>query len=316
MSEKGQNFLQNYTSFMQKNTPFKSFADAALLGYTDFDKKGDDIHQKRTKRIIAGIGDIATQNRYDFDKKGSNVKIEADKIKEMNKELGDYVSNHPGLLEKLDVKKLEDIQGDERDVVIISTVYGPDADGKVTQIFGDINKANGHRRLNVLFTRAKHKIILVTSLKSSNIKESKREGPQILKSYLEYAETGKISDLSLKTSGVTDNPFEESIRDALVRRGFLVDAQVGSGGYLIDLAIRDPNDMSKYILAVECDGKAYHSSYSARSNDRLRQEVLESKGWNFFRIWSADWFRDPISELNQLEKYLRKLSEKTLDGGS
>ena len=85
MSEKGQNFLQR---FMQKNTPFKSLADAALLGYTDFDKKGDDIHQKRTKRIIAGIGDIATQNRYDFDKKGSNVKIEADKIKEMNKELG------------------------------------------------------------------------------------------------------------------------------------------------------------------------------------------------------------------------------------
>jgi len=85
MSEKGQNFLQR---FMQKNTPFKSLADAALLGYTDFDKKGDDIHQKRTKRIIAGIGDIATQNRYDFDKKGSNVKIEADKVKEMNKELG------------------------------------------------------------------------------------------------------------------------------------------------------------------------------------------------------------------------------------
>tara|TARA_A100001011_G_scaffold257293_1_gene265572 strand:+ start:3816 stop:4415 length:600 start_codon:yes stop_codon:yes gene_type:complete len=88
MSEKGQNFLQRYTSFMQKNTPFKSFADAALLGYTDFDKKGDDIHQKRTKRAIAGFGDIVTQNRYDFDKKGSNVKIEADKVKEMNKELG------------------------------------------------------------------------------------------------------------------------------------------------------------------------------------------------------------------------------------
>ena len=267
----------------------------------------EQIQEDKEKSII-----IATMNQQ----QESEVKMALDSEILSNKELGDYVSNHPGLLEKLDVKKLEDIQGDERDVVIISTVYGPDADGKVTQIFGDINKANGHRRLNVLFTRAKHKIILVTSLKSSNIKESKREGPQVLKSYLEYAETGKISDLSLKTSGVTDNPFEESIRDALVRRGFLVDAQVGSGGYLIDLAIRDPNDMSKYILAVECDGKAYHSSYSARSNDRLRQEVLESKGWNFFRIWSTDWFRDPISELNQLEKHLRELSEKTLDGGS
>ena len=145
---------------------------------------------------------------------------------------------------------------------------------------------------------------------------SKNEGPQVLKNYLEYAETGKITDLSLKTSGVTDNPFEESIRDALVKRGYVVDAQVGSGGYLIDLAIRDPDDMSKYILAVECDGRAYHSSYSARSNDRLRQEVLESKGWNFFRIWSSDWFRDPISQLNQLDKQLKKLSEKTLVEGS
>ena len=85
MSEKGQNFLQR---FMQQNTPFKSFADAALLGYTDFDKKGADIHQKRTKRAIAGIGDLVTGNQYDFDKKGSNVKIAADKVKEMNQELG------------------------------------------------------------------------------------------------------------------------------------------------------------------------------------------------------------------------------------
>ena len=82
------------------------------------------------------------------------------------------------------------------------------------------------------------------------------------------------------------------------------------GGYSIDLAIRDPNDKSRYILAVECDGKAYHSSYSARANDRLRQEVLEGKGWNFFRIWSTDWNRDPISELNQLDKLVKKLSIK------
>ena len=177
-------------------------------------------------------------------------------------------------------------------------------------MFGDINRANGHRRLNVLFTRAKHKVILVTSLRSSNIKESKREGPQILKKYLEYAEKGEITDLDRRTSGTTENAFEESIRQALTNRGYVVDAQVGSGGYSIDLAIRDPNDKSRYILAVECDGKAYHSSYSARAYDRLRQEVLEGKGWNFFRIWSTDWNRDPISELDQLDKLVKKLSNK------
>ena len=259
----------------------------------------EQIKSDKEKSII-----IATMNQQQESE--VNLALEAEILN--NKMLRDFDSKHQGNLDELAVKKLEDIQGDERDVVIISTVYGPDADGKITQMFGDINRANGHRRLNVLFTRAKHKVILVTSLRSSNIKESKREGPQILKKYLEYAEKGEITDLDRRTSGSTENPFEESIREALTNRGYVVDAQVGSGGYSIDLAIRDPNDKSRYILAVECDGKAYHSSYSARANDRLRQEVLEGKGWNFFRIWSTDWFRDPISEIDQLDKLVKKLS--------
>ena len=259
----------------------------------------EQIQNDKDKSII-----IATMNQQ----QEAEVRLSLESEILRNKTLSDFESKFQGTLNELAVKKLEDIQGDERDIVIISTVYGPDADGKITQMFGDINRANGHRRLNVLFTRAKYKVILVTSLKSTNIKESKREGPQILKKYLEYAEKGEISDLNRRVSGSTENPFEESIRKALTTRGYLVDAQVGSGGYSIDLAIRDPHDNNKYILAVECDGKGYHSSYSARSNDRLRQEVLESKGWNFFRIWSTDWFRDPISELNQLDKYIQKLS--------
>jgi superfamily I DNA and/or RNA helicase len=261
----------------------------------------EQIKSDKEKSII-----IATMNQQ----QESEVTLALEAELQNNKMLRDFDSKHQGNLDELVVKKLEDIQGDERDVVIISTVYGPDADGKITQMFGDINRANGHRRLNVLFTRAKHKVILVTSLRSSNIKESKREGPQILKKYLEYAEKGEITDLDRRTSGTTENAFEESIRQALTNRGYVVDAQVGSGGYSIDLAIRDPNDKSRYILAVECDGKAYHSSYSARANDRLRQEVLEGKGWNFFRIWSTDWNRDPISELDQLDKLVKKLSNK------
>ena len=261
----------------------------------------EQIKSDKEKSII-----IATMNQQ----QESEVTLALEAELQNNKMLRDFDSKHQGNLDELVVKKLEDIQGDERDVVIISTVYGPDADGKITQMFGDINRANGHRRLNVLFTRAKHKVILVTSLRSSNIKESKREGPQILKKYLEYAEKGEITDLDRRTSGTTENAFEESIRQALTNRGYVVDAQVGSGGYSIDLAIRDPNDKSRYILAVECDGKAYHSSYSARANDRLRQEVLEGKGWNFFRIWSTDWNRDPISELDQLDKLVKKLTFK------
>ena len=259
----------------------------------------EQIKSDKEKSII-----IATMNEA----QESEVKLALAAELSTNKMLRDFENKFQGNLDELAVKKLEDIQGDERDVVIISTVYGPDAEGKVTQSFGDIIKANGHRRLNVLFTRAKHKVILVTSLRSSQIKESKHDGPQILKKYLEYAEKGELTDLERRTSGSTENAFEESIKEALTNRGYLVDAQVGSGGYSIDLAIRDPNDKSRYILAVECDGKAYHSSYSARANDRLRQEVLEAKGWTFFRIWSTDWNRDPISELNQLDNLVKKLS--------
>ena len=284
------NFVENSQYRGGVNLPEVNAVMNALL---------EQIKSDKEKSII-----IATMN----ESQESEVKLALAAELQNNKMLRDFENKFQGNLDELAVKKLEDIQGDERDVVIISTVYGPDAEGKVTQSFGDIIKANGHRRLNVLFTRAKHKVILVTSLRSSQIKESKHEGPQILKKYLEYAEKGELTDLDRRTSGTTENTFEESIRQALTNKGYLVDAQVGSGGYSIDLAIRDPNDKSRYILAVECDGKAYHSSYSARANDRLRQEVLEAKGWNFYRIWSTDWNSDPISELNQLDKLIKKLS--------
>ena len=165
--------------------------------------------------------------------------------------LKDFISGIPSSdiepLGDMDIRQDRDEQNQNSNTVpkLIS-----DADGKITQMFGDINRANGHRRLNVLFTRAKHKVILVTSLRSSNIKESKREGPQILKKYLEYAEKGEITDLDRRTSGSTENPFEESIREALTNRGYVVDAQVGSGGYSIDLAIRDPNDKSLSLIHI------------------------------------------------------------------
>ena len=89
-----------------------------------------------------------------------------------------------------------------------------------------------------------------------------------------------------------------------------MDNQVGVGSYRIDMAVIDSVDSSKYLLAIECDGATYHSSYSARANDRLRQQVLEGLGWNVYRIWSTDWFRDPQKELEKLETHIRKLSSK------
>ena len=177
------------------------------------------------------------------------------------------------------------------------------------QRFGDVSKAQGDRRLNVLFTRAKDKIFLVTSLKSTDIRpsQSSTTGTRFLKEYLSYAETGKIVDTTIRSSGKPENIFEEAIMNALIKRGYEVDAQVGCLSYSIDLCIKDPRDTSRYILAVECDGASYHSSYSARVSDRLRQQVLESLGWNVFRIWSTDWWRNPHNELDLLDKRINDL---------
>ena len=205
---------------------------------------------------------------------------------------------------------LETIQGEERDIVIISTVYGPGENGVVSNQFGDLVRVGGERRLNVLLTRAKEKVFLVTSLKSSDIRLVDADavtGKRYLKDYLSYAETGIISDTLVRQSGEPENDFEEAIMNSLKERGYLVDAQVGCQNYRIDLAIKDPRDPSRYLLAVECDGATYHTGYSARVHDRLRQQVLEGLGWNVFRIWSTDWWRSPDQELQFLDKRIQEL---------
>ena len=246
---------------------------------------------------------IATMNEAQT----SELRIALEKEISFDSNLSSFADKHKGTLDELVVKNLENVQGDERDVVIISTVYGPNAEGRVMQNFGPINKESGWRRLNVLFTRAKHRIILVSSLKSSDIviTPSSSKGVHSLKNYLIYAETTKITDLGTKTIGEAESPFEEAVFNSLKERGYLLDLQVGVGAYRIDMAIKDPNNLNQYMLAIECDGAAYHSSYSARARDRLRQEVLEGLGWKVYRIWSTDWFRDPKGELDKLEKEIQ-----------
>ena len=240
----------------------------------------------------------------------SEIQIALDNVRNKEKIFNDYISRHKGTLEELMVKNLENVQGDERDIVIISTVYGPNENGVVKNTFGDVVKAGGERRLNVLLTRAKHKVFLVTSLKSTDIKDdvSKLSGKRYLKDYLFFAETGKLSNNLVRHSGEPENCFEEAIMNSLIKRGYQVDAQVGCAEYRIDLAIRDPRDTSRYLLAVECDGASYHTEYSARVNDRLRQQVLEGLGWNVFRIWSTDWWRTPEQELILLDQKIEELT--------
>ena len=199
------------------------------------------------------------------------------------------------------VKNLENVQGDERDIIFISIGYGRDADGYFGQNFGPVSLEGGERRLNVLFTRARKQCVIFASITHDDIRvdAARHHGPRVLKQFLRYAETGTM-DTPLITGKEMDSPFEQDVAQTLTDRNYRVEAQVGSAGFKIDLAVHDPDNEGHFLLAIECDGARYHSSSWARERDRLRQEVLEGKGWRFHRIWSTDWFTARDREITKL----------------
>ena len=204
------------------------------------------------------------------------------------------------------VRNLETVQGDERDVIFISTVYGREkAGGPVMRRFGPITHSGGERRLNVLFSRARQRMEVFSSMQANDIAVGPgvSEGVRILRDYLEYAATGKI-ETGLDIGREPESPFEEYVLERLRGKGLEVDPQVGVAGFRIDLGVRHPDYPHGYLLGVECDGRAYHSALSVRDRDRLREAVLRDLGWDIYRIWSTDWFEDADRELKKLMEYI------------
>lgn len=212
--------------------------------------------------------------------------------------------------EPLFLKNLENVQGDERDVIFISCTYGPQKAGLPTmpQRFGPINTAAGGRRLNVLFTRSKKRMHIFSSMTEGHIQisENSHAGLKALKRFLGFAQTGNIHQVDF-TQRAPDSDFEIAVMEALANEGFESVPQVGVGGYFIDIAVKDPGQPGRYLMGIECDGATYHSAKSARDRDRLRQSVLESLGWNIKRIWSTDWFKNPQAQLRPIIEELHKL---------
>lgn len=208
------------------------------------------------------------------------------------------------------VKNLENVQGDERDVIMISMTYGPaSAGGRTPQRFGPINQETGWRRLNVLFTRAKERMEIFSSMRASDVvpKEGADRGLRALKQFLDYAETGRLGGEPRMTGKDPDSDFEDAILEGLRERGHDCVPQVGVANFFLDIGVRDPDLPGEFVAAVECDGAAYHSETSARDRDRLRQEILENLGWAMIRVWSTDWFRDPDGELDRVCRELERL---------
>lgn len=197
------------------------------------------------------------------------------------------------------VKNLENVQGDERDVILFSVGYAPDKDGKLAMNFGPLNRDGGERRLNVAVTRAKEQVVVFSSIHGSQIDLSRTSaiGAKHLRDFLEFAEKGEVAATAAKP---TDNgPFPKTVAEFLRSKGYVVDEQVGSGACRIDLAVKKPGE-DTYSLAIECDGPSYAAQLTVRDRDQLRHSVLKGLGWRITRIWSVDWALDRTRAENGL----------------
>jgi very-short-patch-repair endonuclease/DNA polymerase III delta prime subunit len=205
------------------------------------------------------------------------------------------------------VKNLENVQGDERDVIFISIGYGRTQAGKMGSSFGPLNRQGGERRLNVLISRARMAMQVYCNFTADDLStdESSPFGVKALKNFLHYAEKKELVTRH-ETGKEPDSPFEEEVISAIRGLGYQVQPQVGCSGFFLDIAVIDPHKPGRYILAVECDGATYHSSSTARDRDRIRQNVLEGLGWRFHRIWSTDWFRNANKETQRLHESIKQ----------
>ena len=244
------------------------------------------------------------------------ISDEMDRLAATDADVETYVQRWSDGLERFFVKNLETVQGDERDTIFVSTVFGPaEVGGPVRQNFGPINGRDGHRRLNVLFTRAKHQLRVFTSMTADQVasNEDAPRGARVLRDYLSYAATGRL-EAGEETGREPDSDFELFVAERLAAAGYECAMQVGVAGFFLDIAVRDPARRGTFLLGVECDGATYHSTKSARDRDILRQQVLEGLGWNIYRIWSTDWFRDPQGQTAKLLAHLAELRAASLSG--
>jgi len=226
------------------------------------------------------------------------IREKLDKLVQQDFQLETLVN---GREEPFFIKNLENVQGDERDVIFVSTTYGPDPRTKrVYQRFGPIASEWGWRRLNVIFTRARQRLELFTSMRASEIHAEASHGVRILKAYLEYAETRKLPGSEGETVPLGSSDFEIAITRILQAYGYKTVPKVGVADFRIDLAVCHPEHPEEYILGIQYDGPHYHSTFSVRDRERLRPAILEAKGWTLHAIWSPDWFKNREAEITRL----------------
>jgi hypothetical protein len=219
--------------------------------------------------------------------------------------------------EPIFVKNLENVQGDERDLILFSVGYGPDSQGKVSMNFGPLNREGGGRRLNVAITRARKEIVVFSSLHADQIDLAltRSEGVRLLKSFLAFARMGQavVSETCLPDTRDSGTGLEEEIAERLRKNGRTVQLHAGCGGFRIDLAVGDPARPGRYLLGIVCDGPAFRDFRTARDRFRLQEEVLRGLGWELHHIWCTDWWDDPDREMDRIEAAILRETLKHAD---
>jgi very-short-patch-repair endonuclease len=270
-----------------------------------FDSGGSSANRIEAKAVCRAVIDHA-RNRPNLSlgvaafsvRQQQAILDELELLRRENPDTEAFFNGHPA--EPFFVKNLENVQGDERDVIFISIGYGRDMNGFLAMRFGPLSNDGGERRLNVLISRAKRSCDVFSSITADDIdlERASGRGVRSLKAFLQFAQTGRLA-IAERSGREEQSPFEEAVRAALQQHGYEVHPQVGIAGFFIDLAVVDRERNGRYTLGIECDGAAYHSSRSARDRDRLRQAVLEDHGWIIHRIWGTDWFQRPTHQLQK-----------------
>jgi len=194
------------------------------------------------------------------------------------------------------VKNLENVQGDESDVILFSIGYAPDENGRFTMNFGPLNLSGGERRLNVAVTRAREQVVVFSSIRSSQIDagedgRTKAVGAGHLKAFLEYAEQGGAANGGKASENLVGG-FGDVVAAFLSCNGYEIDRDVGCSSFKIDVAVRDPADHTRHIAGIECDGPSYAGQRTEQDRDVNRAGVLRGLGWRMLRVWSVDWAFD------------------------
>lgn len=240
-----------------------------------------------------------------------------DEERKKHPEIEDYFSDRAP--EPIFVKNLENVQGDERDVILFSLCYGRDSAGKLSMNFGPLNREGGERRLNVAITRAREQLVVFSSLQAEDIdlSRTRARGAAHLKAFLRYARNGPnslMTSTSEVTQSVQPSKLEEQLADYLTEKGWSVDRQVGCSRYRVDLAVFDPENSEQYLMGIEGDGPNYLRAATASDRDRIRGQVLEGLGWSRRRFWSMDWYYNKEKSFEAVHQALETLKSEPRKG--